>query len=313
MSQSRFMVLAGRGNSFSGDGLHPDALFTLFDDKGVWLLEYPLYAGSYQEVPKYYYWFSHPDFIIEDLLLMISLYVIRDEKIRSMASEFLKCEDIDQWGGSGMEKAMSIDLAWLYLCNMESLHGSGIKLVALFLGSTTFRLGGVDVGDETIQEFIQFVRELDLHNVEVLTPMFFRVEGSMSGGMSEWEAGASPVTQKKENRPKRTKKKKETQKEEKKETKQEEKQEAKQELVFDTTKWPEHSRQNTRDFFENPTCISSRVIMKHETYQKWGEITVEDILNWKFRVHVKKPVDHEPKMYEYQTIEEMMDDGWVVD
>ncbi|MDH4120504.1 MAG: hypothetical protein OEV94_02215 [Deltaproteobacteria bacterium] len=295
------MVMAGRGNSFSGDGLHPDALFTFFDDKGVWLLEHPLYAGSWKEVAKTYYWFSHPDFIIEDLLLMVSLYVIRDEKIRSMARELLKCEDIDKWGGSGTDKTMSIDLAGLYLSNMESLRGNWIKLVAIFLGSSTFRIGGVDVGDDTIREFIQFVRELDLRNVEVLTPMFVREEGSMDGAMREWEAGAPPAAKQKATRPKRKKKEKEAKKE------------TKQELVFDTSKWPEHSRQNTRDFFDNPVCISSMVPMKHETYQKWGEISVLDVLDRKYRVHVIMPVDHEPKMYEYQTIEDMMDDGWVVD
>jgi len=92
MSQSRFIILVGRGNHFHGEGFHPDRLLAYFGDKGVWVL--------WDEGGVRHRFLTKGEFIIDDALLMISLFVLlpctREESPILSEEDISKCLDVEE-------------------------------------------------------------------------------------------------------------------------------------------------------------------------------------------------------------------------
>jgi hypothetical protein len=167
MSVSRFMLLLGRGGRYDGEGLVPEALLTLYDDKAVWRYD------SFWAPSNSYVWASADEHLFDDALLMANLYYLGGgaENLYESAAKFFK-KDIYQ--GDPINTGRHINkknLRLLYETNRKVLGKQNVKIVAVFLGSLAIHMGGVEV--EGLKErFIQIAEAYCLPDVEICEPTY---------------------------------------------------------------------------------------------------------------------------------------------
>ena len=70
MSVARFLILAGPGDRYHGDGMQPQALLSMYDDKAVWLMDDLRKGGRRRS-------FSSGEFLFDDAMLTLALYAFR--------------------------------------------------------------------------------------------------------------------------------------------------------------------------------------------------------------------------------------------
>ena len=147
MSQSRLLVLVGRGNAFHGEGFRPDRMLAYFDDKGVWVL---------WDRNSIHRLITPGRFIIDDGLLMISLFIlipcVKDGDILTK-EDIYKCVRIEEHKGNRRRIRSSItaeiredidekELLELYEKNKRFISTFyDLKLLCVLLSSVTFRFG----------------------------------------------------------------------------------------------------------------------------------------------------------------------------
>ncbi len=220
MSQSRFLILVGRGNAFHGEGFHPDRMLAYFGDKGVWVL----WDG------KLVHRLITPGrFIIDDGLLMISLFIllpcVRDGDILTK-EDIYKCVSVEEHNrinrqhiGNRRRIRSSItaeirrdidekELLELYEKNKRFISTFyDLKLLCVLLSSITFRFGvdpvvasiytgtnrvnsGAEPWESSVNELDAILKdEYGLRNYEICPSVKASFWGSFSDSRCEGKEG----------------------------------------------------------------------------------------------------------------------------
>jgi len=170
MSQSRFLVLVGTGNAYTGNGLKPNWLFSFYDDKKVW--------NIISLVDNQQYLFQTDSiFKIDDLFLLTSLIVLKNCFNESFNEHkifpFLKIKN------NFIKKRKNIlENDWLYLYNLNKnfISNTNVKFVCIFLDNSSICFGYKNLIPSK-EELIKKFKEYQIKNYEICISIFSNFYG----------------------------------------------------------------------------------------------------------------------------------------
>jgi hypothetical protein len=157
MSESRFMLLIGRGNAYVGDGIHPDALLSFFDDKDVWVFS-PLYNIRDDNIRRRVQDDRH---IVDDAFLMITAYVLAP-----WSREQSRWKRIGKEARNCFEKDEPVPES-LYEGNKTIYRDINLKIVALLLGTASLKIGGTPLSCVRDQFLRAVENDYPITNLEI--------------------------------------------------------------------------------------------------------------------------------------------------
>ena len=146
MSVARFLILAGPGDRYHGDGMQPQVLLSLYDDKAVWLMN-DLRTGERR------YSDSNGEFLFDDAMLTLALYAFRwlwekTPELPQAVQEVFGTHDLDavEKKLTAARRPAKAKMKKLYDASRLAWQKQRIvRLAALELGSNVRRIGGLEV------------------------------------------------------------------------------------------------------------------------------------------------------------------------
>ncbi len=135
MGSANAFIMVGKSDP---DGLYPThCLFLYENDKPAWVLT-PVLSKEYSKI----IWIPTVEHMLEDALLMIGIYVLKDENLVSLAKKFFRNINRDRiWLYDDIEKE---NLQRLREVCKEIIPKYNVKIIiAITLGSTILRQIGV--------------------------------------------------------------------------------------------------------------------------------------------------------------------------
>lgn len=146
MSIARLFIVAGPGHPYHGDGMQPQVLLSLYDDKAVWVLN-DFNMGGIRRVH------SSGDHLFDDAMLALALYAFRwlweaTPELPQAVQEVFGTDDLDT-----IEKKLTAGrppakakMKKLYEASRLAWRKQRIvRLAAVQLASSVRRIGGLEV------------------------------------------------------------------------------------------------------------------------------------------------------------------------
>lgn len=192
-ARSTFMILVGTGRSSDGEALIPDAIITLYDERGV--LSFELLPYNHEGKRLCFRWDSDEENFFDNAFLMTTNYllcnVLTDDKFKKDITDFSdacrKYFKVDPFKEDSFIDTTDSNciaprnLRSLYKKNKKIVRDSGVKFVAVLLASRSSYDDGIVKSqydaEELIKDFHKKVKEYRLQNVEICTPTWARFFG----------------------------------------------------------------------------------------------------------------------------------------
>jgi len=186
MSVARFLILAGPGDRYHGDGMQPQALLSMYDDKAVWLMDDLRKGGRRRS-------FSSGEFLFDDAMLTLALYAFRwlweqTPELPQAVQEVFGTVDLD-----ALEKKLTAarrpakaKMKKLYEASRLAWRKQRIvRLAALELGSNVRRVGGLEVA-RMPRGFRQAMEDYGMLDWEIAMPREFSGCSHLNGNVTHW-------------------------------------------------------------------------------------------------------------------------------
>ncbi len=189
MSVARFLILAGPGHRYHGDGMQPQVVLSMYDDKAVWVLS-DLRTGGRRR------YFSSGEFLFDDAMLTLALYAFRwlweeTPELPQAIQEVFGTVDLD-----AIEKRLTAarhpakaKMKKLYeACRAAWRKQRIVRLAAVELGTCVRRIGGLEVAWMP-RGFCQAMEDYGVLDWEIAMPREFSAFSHFDGQVSHWSAG----------------------------------------------------------------------------------------------------------------------------